>query len=69
MTYKGINMDIIDSIHQNSDDGYIIVGEKDSDLYVIELEKAGPFPVASFTYSPDYRIHFKKHGILTFVII
>ena len=53
MLHKGINMDIIDSIQQTSDGGYIITGEKDFDLYVIKLEKAGSTPFSSFTYSPD----------------
>ncbi len=45
---------LIQSALQTSDGSYILSGQKDSDLYVIKLEKEGPIPIASFTYSPDY---------------
>ena len=45
---------LIQSILQISDGSYILSGENDSDLIVIKLEKEGPIPIASFTYSPDY---------------
>jgi len=45
---------LIQSALQTSDGSYILSGENDSDLIVMKLGKAGPTPIASFTYSPDY---------------
>ena len=45
---------LIQSVLQISDGSYILSGENDSDLIVMKLGKAGPTPIASFTYSPDY---------------
>ena len=45
---------LIQSALQISDGSYILSGDKFSDLWMVKLEKAGPVPVASFTYSPDY---------------
>ena len=42
------------SIQQTHDGGYIITGDKDSNLWLIKLEKVKPTPCALFTYVPAY---------------
>lgn len=44
----------IDSIQQTHDGGYIIAGDKDSDIWLMKLEKSKPVPCALFTYVPAY---------------
>jgi hypothetical protein len=44
----------MDSLQQTRDGGYIIAGDKDSDLWLIKLEKLKPIPCALFTYVPVY---------------
>lgn len=44
----------IDSIRQTHDGGYIIAGDKDSDIWLIKLQKIKAVPCSSFTYIPAY---------------
>jgi hypothetical protein len=44
----------IDFIQQTHDGGYIITGDKDSDIWLMKLEKSKPVPCALFTYVPAY---------------
>ena len=44
----------VESFQQTSDGGYILAGDKDSDLMLIKLEKEPPTPTALFIYNPKH---------------
>jgi len=46
--------DNIHSVLQTSDGGYVMAGDKDSDVWLVKLSKEGPAPTALFRYDPLY---------------
>jgi hypothetical protein len=51
---KSFEGDNINSVLQTSDGGYVLAGDKDSDLWLVKLSKEGPAPTALFKYDPGY---------------
>jgi PGF-CTERM protein len=51
---KSFEGDNIHSVLQTSDGGYVLAGDKDSDLWLVKLSKEGPAPTALFRYNPGY---------------